>query len=446
MTKIKEKNQEIVNKNKNDLRELEQFYTTNKVDTMFKTIENKKQELIQDMIQYADEHTIPCAWDKEGNPTSYKVKMNPLVITNYFFKPITPITSQEPIYNAEKLGMVFDYYCDILANVNDKIGDFPSSLTSFCKLAESMISQGGIVYGSSMQKENGIMTVKHKRAEKIEELKQFQGSKYVQSDMTDAFIRIRNDLLQGKKVLFSGSPCQNAALKKFLSKEYNNLYTVEIICHGVPNLRLFQDFIKYYEKKLGGSIEEFYFRDKSKGQGYITKTIYTAKDNSKQIKIKPGEQFAYIRFFSKSLTLRENCYKCPYAGENRVADITIGDFWGFNDVHPEMKGNDQFTEMKGISCVLVNSERGLDYLSKCKNDFYLLESSFEKVQKHNEQLKAPTVMPAIRKNVLDTYASKGYEGLEKFYSRKFLKDRVEYKVAEYLPRDLKSRIRKMISK
>lgn len=87
------------------------------------------------MIQYANEHTVPCEWDKEGNPTSYKVKINPLVITNYFFKSITPITSQEPIYNAEKLGMVFDYYCDILANVNDKIGDFPSSLTSFCKLA-----------------------------------------------------------------------------------------------------------------------------------------------------------------------------------------------------------------------------------------------------------------------------------------------------------------------
>lgn len=135
MTTIKEKNKEIVNKNKNNLRELEQFYTSNKVDTMLKTIEEKKQELVEDMIQYANEHTVPCEWDKEGNPTSYKVKINPLVITNYFFKSITPITSQEPIYNAEKLGMVFDYYCDILANVNDKIGDFPSSLTSFCKLA-----------------------------------------------------------------------------------------------------------------------------------------------------------------------------------------------------------------------------------------------------------------------------------------------------------------------
>ena len=131
----KEKDEEIINKNKNSLRELEQFYTTNKVDTMLDTIETKKQELIEDMVKYANEHTVPCFWDKQGNPVSYKVALNPLVITNYFFKPITPIASQEPIYNAEKLGLVFDYYCEILANVNDKIGSFPSSLTSFCKFA-----------------------------------------------------------------------------------------------------------------------------------------------------------------------------------------------------------------------------------------------------------------------------------------------------------------------
>ena len=133
--KTKEKNEDIVISNKNELRKLEQFYTTNKVDTMFDTIEEKKKALIEDMIKYKDEHLKPCKWDEDGNATAYSVAINPLVITNYFFKPITPITSQEPIYNAEKLGMVFDYYCDILANVNDKIGNFPSSLTSFCKLA-----------------------------------------------------------------------------------------------------------------------------------------------------------------------------------------------------------------------------------------------------------------------------------------------------------------------
>ena len=135
MTRTKEKNEEIVNRNKNKLRELEQFYTTNKIDTMFDTIEEQKQKLVNEMIEYKENHLKPCKWDEEGNAIAYSIDINPLVITNYFFKPITPITSQEPIYNAEKLGMVFDYYCDILANVNDKIGNFPSSLTSFCKLA-----------------------------------------------------------------------------------------------------------------------------------------------------------------------------------------------------------------------------------------------------------------------------------------------------------------------
>ena len=135
MTRIKEKNEEIVNNNKNKLRELEQFYTTNKVDIMFDKIEEKKQKLVEEMVEYAKNHEVECKWTKEGDPIDWKVEINPLVITNYFFKPITPITSQEPIYNAEKLGMVFDYYCEILANVNDKIGNFPSSLTSFCKLA-----------------------------------------------------------------------------------------------------------------------------------------------------------------------------------------------------------------------------------------------------------------------------------------------------------------------
>ena len=135
MTRTKEKNEEIVNNNKNQLRELEQFYTTNKVDTMFDTIEKQKEKLVNEMIEYKENHLKPCKWNEDGNAIAYAIDINPLVITNYFFKPITPITSQEPIYNAEKLGMVFDYYCDILANVNEKIGNFPSSLTSFCKLA-----------------------------------------------------------------------------------------------------------------------------------------------------------------------------------------------------------------------------------------------------------------------------------------------------------------------
>lgn len=131
----KEKKLEIQRKTQNDIRELEQMYVENKIDTMFETIEKKKEELINDMVDYAEKHTKACKWDKDGVPLDYTVEINPLVINNYFFKSIVPITSQEPQYNAEKLGMVFDYYCEILAEVNDRIGNFPSSLTSFCKLA-----------------------------------------------------------------------------------------------------------------------------------------------------------------------------------------------------------------------------------------------------------------------------------------------------------------------
>lgn len=130
------KNLEIQKANQNDLRDLEQFYTENKVDSMFKNIELQKEIITNEITVFAETNRRPIEWNGDGEIVRWEQKeINPLVINNYFFKPITPITCQEPIYNAEKLGMVFDYYCHILAEVNDRIGYFPSSLTSFCKLA-----------------------------------------------------------------------------------------------------------------------------------------------------------------------------------------------------------------------------------------------------------------------------------------------------------------------
>ena len=135
MASNKQKNYEIQKQNQNELRELEQFYIEGKVDTMLDTIKEKKEELVKEMIKYHDKHLKECKWNKEGEPIAWEVSINPLVINNYFFKSIIPIGCQEPVYNAEKLSMVFDYYCELLAEVNDKIGNYPSSLTSFCKLA-----------------------------------------------------------------------------------------------------------------------------------------------------------------------------------------------------------------------------------------------------------------------------------------------------------------------
>ncbi len=132
---LKEDNLEIQKTNQNDLRKLEQFYVEGKIDNMLATIQGRKEELVNEMIEYAKKHEVECKWTKDGDPIDWKVEINPIVISNYFFKPIIPISSQEPVYNAEKLGMVFDYYCELLMEVNDKIGNFPSSLTLFCKFA-----------------------------------------------------------------------------------------------------------------------------------------------------------------------------------------------------------------------------------------------------------------------------------------------------------------------
>ena len=137
---IKEKNNDIMINKQNQLRDLEQMYNENKVDNMLATIQQQKEEICNEIIKYANKNTNPCKWDKDGFPLEYKVSIKPIVINNYFFKSIVPLGNVEPIYNAEKLSMVFDYYCDILAEVNDKIGDFPSSLTSFCKLAGITLS------------------------------------------------------------------------------------------------------------------------------------------------------------------------------------------------------------------------------------------------------------------------------------------------------------------
>lgn len=131
----KQKNKEIMLNNKTQLRELEQNYIDDKIAQLPTYVEQQKKIITQEITKYAQEHKVPCKWNEFGEVVEWKIQLSPLVITNYFFKPITNITSVEPIYSAEELGIVFDYYCYILGNINDKIGNFPSSLTSFCKLA-----------------------------------------------------------------------------------------------------------------------------------------------------------------------------------------------------------------------------------------------------------------------------------------------------------------------
>lgn len=133
---LKEADKVILRKeNHNELRNLEQMFVDNKVEEMQNYIEEQKNSIVEELTNFAEEHTVPCKWDKYGDPIAYTVKVKPVVINTYFLRSICPIGSVEPMYNAEKLALVFDYYNYVVAEINEKIGDYPSSLTSFCKMA-----------------------------------------------------------------------------------------------------------------------------------------------------------------------------------------------------------------------------------------------------------------------------------------------------------------------
>lgn len=134
MNTIKSDNKEIQKENQNELRTLEEFYVTSKVEDLTLVLDEKKKSITNEIVNYAKNHKAPY-FDRNGNKISEFVRMNPMVVSNYFFKSINPLPNKIPQYNAEKLGLVFEYYMYILGEVNDKIGNFPSSLTSFCKLA-----------------------------------------------------------------------------------------------------------------------------------------------------------------------------------------------------------------------------------------------------------------------------------------------------------------------
>ncbi|HAR87529.1 MAG TPA: coenzyme F420 hydrogenase, partial [Ruminococcaceae bacterium] len=204
--------------------------------------------------------------------------------------------------------------------------------------------------------EDGKLTVKHISVTDIAELPRLQGSKYVQSSIGFAYKEVKQYLLQGRKVLFSGTPCQIDALKGFLNKDYDNLILIDIICHGVPSQKMFNEYVDLLEDKTKMTIDELNFRDKKKGWD----NFYLNITNSNKNKDIFWELSSYYKFFVKGYIYRENCYSCKYATRKRISDITIGDYWGIRQQHPELFNDDKWFEYSydGISCVMVNNEKG----------------------------------------------------------------------------------------
>lgn len=234
-----------------------------------------------------------------------------------------------------------------------------------------ILSLGGVVYGCT----SDGMNIRHIRITRQAELYRLQGSKYVQSDVRGIYTQVKTDLKAGFPVLFIGTPCQVAGLKKYIKNVPEYLYLVDLICHGVPSQQMLCEHIHHILKDR--TAEQLSFR---KGQLFRIEltarcgTVYSSEPHKDM----------YYRAFLKGISYRESCYRCPFARKERVSDITIGDFWGLQDA-----ASLPLEISEGISVLLPSSEKGESLIDSVKSDIQIYERSVEEAVKGNTQLYCP---------------------------------------------------------
>lgn len=232
---------------------------------------------------------------------------------------------------------------------------------AFCALAEYFLNRGGIVYGCGLDKDNDAC---YMRITSIDELYTIKGSKYVQSNLGDTFNLVKEDLSNGKLVLFSGTPCYCLGVKNFASnlQNYNNLYTVDIICHGVPSPLVYKKYRDELEMRNHKKISRFIFRVKNRGGWSIHMEKIVYEDNSEEIRDD------YTKLFYTNLPLRPSCGKCRFSTMKRATDFTIGDFWGVKQRYPDFYNPD------GVSILFCNNQRSIEMFNEIRSQFDVIET------------------------------------------------------------------------
>lgn len=271
--------------------------------------------------------------------------------------------------NVEETGNAAKAYA--CYNLNEDIRMKSSSGGVFTLIAEMIIDIGGVVFGAAFDEE---FSVKHIYVESKEDLSALRGSKYVQSTIGDTYIQAKEMLDDGRVILFTGTPCQIDGLLSFLGKKYDNLYTQDLICHGVPSPKIWRKYIEFREEKAASKVQNTFFRLKEKGWKMFS--VQFVFDNCTEHKqIFPKDLF--MKGFLKNLYLRPSCYNCNSKSLNRNSDITLADFWGVENVLPDMFDD------KGTSLVFVNSGKGKELFESITSNIKLKEVDINEAVKWN---------------------------------------------------------------
>lgn len=257
-------------------------------------------------------------------------------------------------------------------------------------ISNKFIKENGYVYGACYDND---FYVSHVGVNNVKDLQQLKGSKYVISDTKKTYKEVKEKLDDNQKVLYIGTACQISGLKNFLGKDYENLLTVDIVCHGVPSNKLFQKYIKYLENKYKSKIVKYDFRNKEKrpwGLGFCAKVTF----DSGKIKYIEADFDKYYTNFLEGNIYRESCYQCKYANiNNRVADFTIADSWGIEKFKPD------FYDENGVSLVIINSNKGRKNFELMKADIEKVELNLNEATAYNYNLLHPTNRPLIRNHI-----------------------------------------------
>ena len=312
-----------------------------------------------------------------------------------------------------------------------------SSGALFAGLADYIIENNGIVYGCAYKKDS--LDIHQISVFNSSDVNLLKGSKYIYSSTEDTFEEVKKILKDdtNRIILYTGRPCQIAGLYAYLGYIPENLYTADIICHGVPSYKLFSKYLTWLGKKNGGEIIYYGFRDKDVG-GWTCggKTLIKTKTKTKTKTIN-GSTDPFYSSFLKGDIYRPSCYNCKFANlDLRPGDITMGDFWGVELLYPE------FYDKNGVSCCVVNSSKGKELFEKVKSSFSIIEVTADDVIKHNKNLIMPTQRTERRDYI--------YNDIDNISESKFIKKlrqplrmRIKRIIISLLPFKLKRNLKRI---
>lgn len=320
----------------------------------------------------------------------------------------------------------FKAYALQVKNVNELLESSSGGVAY--SIAKTIISSGGVAYGARF---DSNFNLSHSRASTIQELNEHRGSKYLQSNISECLKSLKEDCETGTNVVFVGTPCQIAAVKKYLKKDYNNLLLIDLICHGVPSQSLFKDYIEWKKRKLNlKKVLKYEFRNKKYGWA----TNYKIEGEHKA-KYGSALEDPYYSDFIGAKNYRLSCYTCNYANLERQGDLTIGDYWGISKIYKNL----EFEVKNGVSCVLVNTKKGNDFILNNIKQYNCVDSKIEDIVENNGNLREPAHMPEDRK---DYYKNVNYN--KKNIILKFKLKYYKSKINRLLPSKIKKIIKKII--